>query len=213
MMLNGKLELHRNGCNQRDCRPDDCILDAEDFARSVLNDHIAFGARRTDGTFTGAAPLSAEDFTDCLTDLVAASWQASTRFDGRGRLAGYVAWKLHKEITDWKRRRWRSTRYLDKPITETPYDDELNGAIHHDDELIGIDPARLTCRAQHAYRKVCKPMVEQGLEPAEFAARSSQSVFWVMQALRIVRAEFESQGIRPSTMIEREPQPVEEAVA
>src|SRR6266545_4092852 len=129
----------------------DDVQDVESFARSILNDHIASGARRRNGTLTGPAPLSSSDFDDCLTDLIAASWEAFQRFDGRGRFSGYLAWKLHREITDWKRRRWKSTRYLTTPIVETCYDDELNGAIHHDEEPIGIDPSTLSHQAQHAY--------------------------------------------------------------
>jgi hypothetical protein len=205
-MLLHSMTLHQPGCDGRHCAPDECILDLEDLARSVLNDHIAGGARRRNGTLTGPAPLSDSDFRDCLTDLLGAGWEAWRRFnpvdDGRGsnRLAGYVAWKLHKEIIDWKRRRWKSTRYLTTPIIETPYDDELSGAVHHDDELIGIDPSTLSHRARHAYRKVCAPLAESGLEPPEFARQTSQSLAWVAQALRIVRAELEQQGIRPSTM-------------
>jgi hypothetical protein len=208
-MLVEPIALHRPGCDGRHCQgDDDCVQDMEDFARSVLNDHIAGGARRRNGTLTGPAPMSMADYDDCLTDLFGACWIAAQRFnpidDGRGsnRLAGYLAWKLHKEIIDWKRRRWKSTRYLTTPIIETPYDDELSAAIHHDEEPIGIDPSTLTHQAQHAYRKVCGPLAESGLEPAEFALRTSQSLSWVMQALRIVKVELEQQGIRPSTMQE-----------
>lgn len=45
-------------------------------------------------------------------------------------------------------------------------------------------------------------MSEAGLEPNEFALLTSQSIAWVMHALRIVRRELEQQDIRPSTMQE-----------
>src|SRR6266545_2413884 len=142
----------------------DDVQDVESFARSILNDHIASGARRRNGTLTGPAPLSSSDFDDCLTDLIAASWEAFQRFDGRGRFSGYLAWKLHREITDWKRRRWKSTRYLTAPIVETSYDDELNGATHDDEEIVGLNAKTFHWRARDAYERTCLPLAESGMD-------------------------------------------------
>jgi DNA-directed RNA polymerase specialized sigma24 family protein len=192
-MLNGVLTLYD-------------IENVEAFCRAVIDDHLAFGVRTANGLSGPPTPLSPDDRDDLLQYLIATTWRYSLRYhgkdDGRGKLcfSGYVIGILHRRVVDWKRTRWRSTRYLKDPIVETPYDDELSGAVHHDDELIGIDPSTLSHQAQHAYRKVCGPLAASGLEPAEFALLTNQSLAWVMQALRIVRAELEQQGIRPSTM-------------
>lgn len=150
--------------------------------------------------------MSMADYEDCLTDLFGACWIASQRFnpvdDGRGsnRLAGYLAWKLHKEIIDWKRRRWKSTRYLTTPIIETPYDDELSGATHADDELVGLNAKTFHWRARDAYERTCLPLAESGMDWVKFAFASGQGVNRVRRALQIVREELVLQGVLPSTM-------------
>lgn len=230
-MLREPIALHQPGCDGHNCAPGECVLNVEDFARSILNDHIAGGAKRRNGTLTGPYPLSPADYDECLGELVGASWEAWRRFnpvdDGRGsnRLAGYIAWKLHHEITDWKRRRFKSTRYLTTPVVVMSYDDELGYATHYDaDGPIGlrIDPRKFYGQVANAYRKVCKPLAESGYDPsadsasadlARFAVQTNQSLAWVHHALRIVRAELEQQGIRPSTMQQSEQVSEMEAVA
>jgi hypothetical protein len=203
-MLNGVIALHD-------------IEDVEAFCRAVIHDHLAFGVRTLNG-LSGPSELSADDRDELLQFLIVTAYRYSERYhgldDGRGKLcfSGYVIGILHKRVVDWKRSRWRSTRYLKEPVVEMSYDDELGYAVHHDvDGPIGvrIDPRKFYGQVANAYKRVCKPLAESGFDPmaddapaqlARFAVQTGQSVSWIHHALRIVRAELEQQGIRPSTM-------------
>lgn len=118
-MLNSVLSLHD-------------IANVEAFCRAVIDDHVAFGVRTANGLSGPTKALTPEDREDLLQYLVMTTWRYSERYhgkdDGRGKLcfSGYVIGILHRRVVDWKRTRWRSTRYLKDPVIETPYDDELS---------------------------------------------------------------------------------------
>ena len=116
---------------QCDCGPDPrrCITDLEAFCRAILNDHMAIGARTKTGGYTGSFQLSPYDLEECVGDLISEAWDAARKFDGRGRLAGWVTTNMHWRITDWKRNRYGSTRYGRAPIELTDHERDLVATI------------------------------------------------------------------------------------
>lgn len=120
-LLNGVLTIHDpTTC---DCGPNPrrCIPDVEAFCRSILNEQTHTGAKTASG-FSGGFTFTPHDYDECLTDLVSIAWEEQRRYDGRGRLAGYLLWILNKRVTDWKRSHYGSTRY-NRPVIELT-DDE-----------------------------------------------------------------------------------------
>src|SRR6266511_5646819 len=103
-MLAERLELHAPQCRAAgtglpcDCHP---ILDLEAFVGAVVAAHFGAGTKRQNGTLTGSPWLSPEDREDVRQYLLGEAWIASRKFDGRGRLTGFVLAQLHFRATDW----------------------------------------------------------------------------------------------------------------
>jgi DNA-directed RNA polymerase specialized sigma24 family protein len=139
-MLAERVELHAPQCRGASCCSCDPIENLEAFVRAAVLSHLGVGSKRRSGELTGDIQLSSTDVEELICELIGVGWDASRRFNGNGRLDGYVLWILHKRTIDWLRKTFGSTRYGARPEI-VPYDEGpssaaevgYNGAASYDD--------------------------------------------------------------------------------
>jgi hypothetical protein len=197
-MLAGVLTLHDPSCSG-ECRPAYCIADLESLCRSVLNDHLVAGVKRRGRISGPTSPLTPSQYDDCLVFLLGTGWELAQKFNGRGRLAGYVQSFLFMRVVDWRRRTFGNSRYGPAPQF-VEYDPRQHDTVHWDRKLNGgreIDVEALTPEARAALELI-RPLY--GAEPVtqqELAARLGCPVGRVSKGAALVRRELELQGLAP----------------
>lgn len=182
------------------------IDDVEAFCRAALDEHLATGKRRRDGSSTMPAQLSAADYEDALAYLVSTVWEASEQFnpidDGRGtnRFSGYAITIIHWRIVDWKRTRWRSTRYHAGIVEELTGDERDLIATFVDfttaEVLDLVNSIELAGDEDEQHRdtlhKIVVPMVLEEQTIEDFAIRSGIGVKAIRQRLGRLRRRLET---------------------
>jgi DNA-directed RNA polymerase specialized sigma24 family protein len=193
-MLAERLELHAPQCSGDSdcgCHP---ILDLAAFVQAVVDAHFTAGAKRRNGTLSGAPWLSRDDEEDLHQYLLVEAWACARMFDGRGRLNGFVLQRLHFRCTDWTRRRFGSTRYHARPEFVS-FDDRLHDSATYDDvdrieDGRHIDRDTLSPRAR-SQLALLELVVETGRQLKEVAEELG-----VSPSLHVLRREvFESNGV------------------
>jgi DNA-directed RNA polymerase specialized sigma24 family protein len=202
-MLAGVLTLHDPSCTG-ECRPACCIADVEKLARSVLSAHERGGVKRNGGLDRPGMTLTESDREDLLAYLVSTAWQLSQRFDGRGRLAGYVVQTLHRRVVDWVRVRFGSTRYPSSKIVATlvPLTSSVEQRLapfldpEFDDGDCGLD-LEAAPEAREAL-ELLQPLIDdETVTIAQAAARAHVTPNQITHAAAHVRAAARQQGLAP----------------
>ena len=197
-MLPRPVELHNPRCVGA-CAPDDCIADLEALCRSVASAHSRGGVR-IGGHLEPTRQVGDSDREDLVAFLIAAAWQASTRYSGKGRLAGFIVQRLHWGVTDWKRQTFGSNRW--RPLPDlVAYDPTLHDQAHYDDESTNdseLDVDALSPAARFALENIIRPIVERDETQVSYARRMGVPASRVGKAFSVVRAELEALELEPT---------------
>jgi DNA-directed RNA polymerase specialized sigma24 family protein len=194
------LALHAPQCPARrglQCHCDR-IDDVYAFCQALVNDHLAVGARRANGSFTGPCHLTRVQVDDIVQDMVSVAWAASERFNGNGRLSGWVVFKVTKGITDWRRHEFGSTRYGPRPLVESADEIELSSdlgdltAAEVRDLVNGEDLSR---QSRRTLERVALPMALDGASLEDYAERSGKPLGQVKRELGALARELEEAGV------------------
>src|SRR6266545_5364115 len=169
-MLAGVLTLHDPSCSDR-CRPTYCISDLEALCRSVLNDHLCAGVKKGGRISGPTSPLTLSQYDDALVYLIETGWELAQRFNGRGRLAGYVQSFLFMRIVDWRRHTFGSSRYGPAPQFVV-YDPAVHASGAHwdaeyDDDALDLDAAPAGTREALA---LIRPLIDGEVQTTGQAA-------------------------------------------
>jgi hypothetical protein len=190
-MLAGVLTLHDPSCSGS-CRPAYCIADLEALCRSVLNDHLLAGVKKGGRISGPTSPLTLSQYDDALAFLVGTGWELAQRFNGRGRLAGYVQSFLFLRIVDWRRATGGSTRY-GTPLQFVEYDPRQHDGVHWDPDLNGgrIDVEAMSAEGREALAMVTPLFGDEPLSQAELAGRLGVPQGRVSKGVSLVRRELQ----------------------
>jgi DNA-directed RNA polymerase specialized sigma24 family protein len=203
-MLTGVLTIHDPSCSGR-CPPAYCIADLEALCRSVLNDHLGVGVKKRGRISGPTSPLTHSQYDDALGFLIGTGWELAQRFNGRGRLAGYVQSFLFMRIIDWRRRTSGNARY-GPPPQFVEYNPWQHDSVHWDPDLNGgreIEVEAMSAEAQKAL-ELLRPLSEdETLTLGQLAVRGGVTTGRVSKALRLVREEARRQGLEPGAVRQR----------
>jgi DNA-directed RNA polymerase specialized sigma24 family protein len=120
--------------------------------------------------------------------MVAVAWESSRRFNGNGRLNGYVLWILHKRIVDWLRRRYGATRHNARRET-VPFDAERHGGSSlDDDQALADDGRRLDRSALSAHALNQLALLELAIETDQGIAIVAREL-GVPSSIQVLRRE------------------------
>jgi DNA-directed RNA polymerase specialized sigma24 family protein len=171
------------------------------FCGSVRVAHLGVGVKRSDGTVNGQLTLSSADREDLTAYLIGRAWELSQRFDGRGRLAGFLTQRLHFACTDWTRARFGSTRWGPVAVF-TPTADPgvyVTGtwldAEFDDSDALDLEAAPAGTREA---LELIRPLIDGETESVkQIAERAQVEPSQVTNALALVRAAARRQGLEP----------------
>jgi DNA-directed RNA polymerase specialized sigma24 family protein len=200
-MLPRPLALHQAPCLGDRCEPGHCVEDIERLVMSVIHAHIRGGTRNTDGMQGGGGWLTRDLEDELRAYLIGEVWLASSRFDGRGRLAGWCVSTAHRRVVDFLRKELGSARYgqvrpqpielnleaHDTAATWDEYPHEQNGRL--------IDVEALSPKARFAFENVVKPITEHDETETGISRRMGVPTSRVTKAFTVVRGELEAQGL------------------
>jgi hypothetical protein len=114
--------LHDPACDGR-CGPS-CIGDVESFAYATVTRHYRQGVRRNGSVPGDCVRLSDDELEEAVAFAIATVWETSLRFNGNGRMSGFVLQRLHFRLIDRERARrgaGTSTRDGAPPISIESY--------------------------------------------------------------------------------------------
>jgi DNA-directed RNA polymerase specialized sigma24 family protein len=170
---------HSPAC-KGECDVRDCVLDAERLVASVVERQLGGGTKRKDGSFQGGGGgggwLSLDDVDDLRACLLTELWEASERFNGRGRLAGYAVWILHKRLVDWLRERFGKKK---RRLELVPFDPRLHDVASTVDEYPSDENGR------HLDRDTLSEKALDQLALLELALESDQGLAAVARELDV----------------------------
>lgn len=171
---------------RRVCRPAYCIADLESLCRSVLNDHLVAGVKKRGRISGPTSPLTLSQYDDALVFLIGAGWELAQRFNGRGRLAGFVQSFLFMGIVDWRRQTFGSSRYGPVPVftsTATPEADRAEAWLDPEfDDGSVLDRREMSAETLEAFELVWPLVDEPLLTHGDLAARGGVTTGRVARA-------------------------------
>jgi DNA-directed RNA polymerase specialized sigma24 family protein len=175
----------------------DRIDDVYAFCHALVNNHLAVGSRRANGSFTGPCHLTPAQVDDVVQDMAVVAWRAAERFNGHGRLSGWVTFKVAKGITDWKRSTLGSTRYGSRPLIESADEIELSSELADftETEIRDLVNGDLSWQSRRTLERVALPMALDGASVEDYAERSGKPVGQVKRELRTLARELEAAGV------------------
>jgi hypothetical protein len=173
-----------------ECDPRDCVLDAERLVSSVVERHLGGGTKRRDGKLQGGGGwLSLDDEDDLRAYLLTEVWEASVRFNGNGRLAGYCVWIAHKRVIDWLRHRFGSTRMKPRPEL-VPFDPQLHDIASTVDEYPSDENGRHLDRAALSPKALDQlALLELVIETDDGSVTSTARELGVANSLAVLHGE------------------------
>lgn len=148
-------------------------------------------------------PISDSAFEDLVDFLIGHGYEAARKYNGHGRLNGYVLSILHFRATDWTRHEFGSTRDGRRRLTFEPYDAELHDRPGDDDDPSDVagrelDADALSAEGRGLLENIIRPIVASGETQVGYAGRMGVPVSRVVTAFRVVRAELEALELEPT---------------
>jgi hypothetical protein len=146
--------------------------------------------------------LTAEQRGDAVAHLISAAWHEAQRFNGAGRLGGFVTTRLRWRMVDWSRLEVDAdSRRGGRPFELVPLDEAATAAPpEHDDrplwEQLGVELDSLSMPARFALVTLAEP-IARGESLSSVAAACEVSRHAARDMLEQLAVELAALGVGP----------------